>query len=543
MYKYKNIMVRIKSEYVDEFGALLLIFSVVFSFFYSFGYTLDGSNVDYLFYMRLTEEGDYSQNPLFVGTLLLYKPLCSLFGHNYWLWQRFHWFFNLLTICIPYFSLLNSKQRKQFAFVQALAVLLFCISRCGCEPPRLVLPFAIIAVCLFIKYTKSKDFRHIVAISLLLSLIAFVRFPSLFVYPLFVFAIILLHSKVRDKVGIVFLPLVLFSFLVSFTNESPLSYFHDLKIHFADMSTASPGHSISAIFYSEVKSVIELVYFSFISIIPFLLLLWKKKSKIWLGISLIVVLLVMNIIRINPIPRWACAIAIVLGLFYMVEHKYSRQSLSISFLSVLVPLITSVGSDCGFGYDYVAVTFLPYFAANMQSVVKRNEYYYCSSINCSFNKGLLFPAFFLVITMLYCSNFIVRIKNVRDAYFLDGSVSIVNAECLSPNMRNTYFSEKNIARYLEAESDYKQLSNEGRNVIFWGMDAHLMSFSNNKWPVTHLWRISSKDGENAAMSDLETYIKIEKPIVIDMQKDANTCDLLTSFGYQKVEKKYYLIYK
>ena len=75
------------------------------------------------------------------------------------------------------------------------------------------------------------------------------------------------------------------------------------------------------------------------------------------------------------------------------------------------------------------------------------------------------------------------------------------------------------------------------------MDAHIMSFINNKWPITRLWKVSSIDGDNAAMYDLKKYAKSNRPVIIDMEEDRNTYDLLSSLGYQRIKKQYYSIYK
>ena len=71
-------MLQIKSKYVDRGGIILLVLTIVFSFFYSMGYTLDGSQYDYMYYMHLVDDAEYAEDTLVVGTLLLYKPLWYL---------------------------------------------------------------------------------------------------------------------------------------------------------------------------------------------------------------------------------------------------------------------------------------------------------------------------------------------------------------------------------------------------------------------------------------------------------------------------------
>ena len=278
-------MLQIKSKYVDRGGITLLVLTIVFSFFYSMGYTLDGSQYDYMYYMHLVDDAEYAEDTLVVGTLFLYKTLWYLFGNTLWLWNRFHWFLNFFVICIPYLFLLNNRQRKKYAYVQALAVLLFCVTRCGCEPPRLVLLFALFAVTLFVRYVKLQNSKLILFISLLLALIAFCRFPSLFVYPLFVVAVMLTARRKIHSLLIIVLPVIFFCLLVSFTNGSIIAYISDMKSSFVYESSSSPSHSVYAIFMSEVDSIVELLKFSVIAIVPFILLIGKKKNKIWRGRS------------------------------------------------------------------------------------------------------------------------------------------------------------------------------------------------------------------------------------------------------------------
>jgi hypothetical protein len=42
---------------------------------------------------------------------------------------------------------------------------------------------------------------------------------------------------------------------------------------------------------------------------------------------------------------------------------------------------------------------------------------------------------------------------------------------------------------------------------------------------------------------LERYAKSHRPVVIDMEENKNTFDLLSSLGYQRIKTKYYSIYK
>ena len=106
-----------------------------------------------------------------------------------------------------------------------------------------------------------------------------------------------------------------------------------------------------------------------------------------------------------------------------------------------------------------------------------------------------------------------------------------------------YFGEKKLARYLKAEKEYKILEKEKQDVIFWGMDAHIMSLANDKWPITRLWKVSSVTGDNAAMNDLGSYANLKRPYVIDMEENENTEKTLLSLGYQRIQKKYYSVYK
>lgn len=507
------------------------------------GYTLDGSQFDYLYYMHLVDIAEHSEKPMVVGTLFFYKPLLSLFGNSMWLWNRFHWFLNLFVICIPYLFLLNKKQRKKFAFAQALAILLFCVTRCGCEPPRLVLLFAMTAVTIFVKYAKSHNSKLIWFISLLLALIVFCRFPSMFVYPLFVFAVVLIAKKRSDSLLILTLPITLFCLFVTFSNGSIVAYISDVQNSLAHASNTSPSHSVSAIFMKEVECIVELIKFSFISIIPFLLLLWKKKNKLWWFVSPVIVFMVLNLIRINPVPRWASAITVVLCLFFIVEKKFSSDAIAKSILISFVPMITSIGSNCGFVYDFVSVAFLPYLAVNMKSINNERKYYSIEDLHLPFNRGLLFSAFTLVVVALFCSNLIVRFKNIKSEFFENGTVSIVNGEKLSPNLKCLYFREGRLEPYLQAENDYKLYKASNKDVIFWGMDAHVMSFANDQWPITNIWKISSVNLGNAVVKDLEKYVNSKKTVVIDMENSENTDKLLSSLGYKKIKKEYYTIYK
>lgn len=349
----------------NKIGMLLLIAVLFFTFFYSLGYTLNSCQADYMYYMQLVGEGNYSKNVLIAGFLWLYKPFLLLFGHTYWVWNRFHWVLNLAIVFIPYIVLLNTQQQRKYLFVAALAVLFSCTIKTGCDPTCFVLLSEVIAIVCFIKYMYDKRVSWILAMSLLVAFTVFLRFPSLFIYPCFLFAIFAVCEKKLHTLLFVVLPVVFFAILTSITNGNLLQYCTDLQNSVGRVTSDSDTHGIGYLFYMYLGDSFQLLKFSIIvSAFFWVVKLWKDSKKWHSYIALILFLICANLIRVNPIPRWGCAITVAVAIIFCLEKRFSRQAVVVSLLAVCVPMATTIGSNNGLFHDWMALCLLPFIAVH-----------------------------------------------------------------------------------------------------------------------------------------------------------------------------------
>lgn len=144
--------------------------------------------------------------------------------------------------------------------------------------------------------------------------------------------------------------------------------------------------------------------------------------------------------------------------------------------------------------------------------------------------------------MLLVFNIVVKIKQINLDYVENGKISVVDAGVWSRNLKFMYFSERNIAPFIEAQKEFDVLSQKRNNVIFWGSDGRDMNFANDKWTVSFEWYMTSDNARSAAFNDLKKYVVKNFPAVIDMDKRRETWEYLKSLGYKKAERQNCIVY-
>ncbi|MCF0232237.1 MAG: hypothetical protein HUJ63_08245 [Enterococcus sp.] len=263
-------------NFCERYGWVVMGGALVFTLIFSLLLSLDVSKNDYLYYMHLVDNYDCSQDTMVVGTIFFSKPLWLLFGRNLWMWRIGAWLINCVTALIPFFLLLNKEQRHRYAYVMVLVIVVLNW-RFGLEPPQYVSLFNTLMLTCFIKYLQNNSYRFILAVSLFVALITFVRFPSVFVWPVVILAVLLLRQNIKHTLTAALLPLLFFACLVSITNGSICGYFGDLTstLH----QSATDDHTIKKIFVSEIYHTIQLIKFVLVLSLPIILFAVCKIKK------------------------------------------------------------------------------------------------------------------------------------------------------------------------------------------------------------------------------------------------------------------------
>ena len=462
----------IKYNAKDIISYVLLILTLCYTLIYSSGGMTDISNHDYMYYMHLCSDSDYSRHPMISGTLLIYKPLFSLFGFSFWKWQKFHWMLNLVTIFIPYFVLLNGSQRRRYLFVAILLVLI-AHYRMGCEPPRLVYFFGSITLTCLIKYFKINRFVWILIMSICLSLIGYVRFPSLLVYPLVALAVICFTNRIMHRITILLLPIVLFLILVSITSGSVQQFFSDLSNSLNDSITGD--HSMKLLFFSCAQSLVCDAIYTVILLLPFsLYILWKKlKYRILLVATcfsfilslcsifyypawgdeiphLYLANITFSMVYYHPIPQLFGAFFIVVIILYLYDYKFDSKTFILGLIIIFSAMAASAGSNFGFVHEYMSMAFLPYFASLSPSIDIQQAH------KCKYSKPSLRLWIVCLCIAMIVSTLMNDVRTLHREFCSEGKIAVINGGGkLAENLDNVYFGEQSFGKLTGMQKEYK----------------------------------------------------------------------------------------
>ena len=530
-------------NFCERYGWVMMGFTLLYTFSLSLLYSADMSNHDYLYYMHLAENGDYSSEPLIAGTILLTQPILAILGHHLYLWKIGAWVINCITALIPFFALLNKEQRKKYAYIMVIVLFVFNW-RFGLEPPKYVYLLNTIMLTCFIKYLEDNKYGWTVGISILLALIAFVRFPSFLIWPVVVLSMLLLKRNIKHTLTVIVLPLLLFLWFISITNGSVGLYFSDIS-NYMNEST-SEDHSLLVIFLSEVQTTVNAFAYTFILCAPlvFFTLLKVKQTLVYRVLFALASLIAIAIIFIHPSGRLcSCALCMTVGLIYCNCNGWTMKNIVMVSTLLITMMFASTGSNCGFIHDYLVGCFIPFLVANTPALKENKQCQNEHNIIHAVNNGVLTSIFatlsLIIIVSLYVSGF----KGIKEKYYKDSNWSFCNAEVVSHNLDNIFMCQEECESLTRFQKEYNNYSKSSKDVIFWGGGSHIMSFANDRWPVTNIWNITSKNKDAKAFKDFKNYIMSNKPIVIDTEKHLNTESFLISLGYTKTAKDGYSVYE
>lgn len=524
---------RLVFDVIEKYGWLLLLLIVAFTLAQTALFDVDYANPDYFYHMRLVAEGNYAREPFLSGTIALGVPIAALIGDKVIIWRLWTWGMNLLICGIPYLFLLDCKQKKKSAFVAALAL---CImeGRFGLEPPKFVYLFYVIIITCFIAYHKSQKFARVIVISIMCALIGFVRFPSIFVWPVVVVAFLFEKRPILHKVTVLILPILLFRCLVSCTNGSIIQYCEDIRVYMKE--SASESHATHLIFLSEVKTTVLACIYTVFMILPFVstrLIKWRGVSK--RAVQRLCAIPIIAILLIHPTPHHSFALVITVILLGWIANGWEKNSIVMGLTIIIGAMFCSVGSDCGFIHDYYSVSFIPFLIYNSECLVggETNLQKACKSF-----KQVLFP----IVAIMLFANIMSFAKEFEKEYNHEGRIVFVDGDVISEKMKGVIVSQRTADRLCSLQDEFNLYGQGNNDVIFWGRASHWMSYINDKMPVTNMWEITSANKNGKSFKDFCTYIEAHSPVIIDTEKHLNTKEFLLSKEYRIVEKPYCTIF-
>ena len=442
-------MMHIQS-FCERYGKWLFLFALIFTFAYSFFYEVHISNHDYLFYMHFVDEGDYVKPAMVSGTIWFSKPLWFLLGHKLWMWKVWAWGMACLTAVIPYYALLNKEQRNKYAYIMALVVLVLNL-RYGLEPPKYAYLFNTIMLTCFVKYVYTNKIGWVVAVSACASLIAFVRFPSFFVWPVVIFAMLLLRENWKHSLSVIILPTIFFIGLVTITNGSIGTYFNKLMGN-AEAS-ASGSHSLMNLFHGYVTTTIHAIaYMTLICLPIFMYGMWKKKESAIFKVGYFLsFLLIAAIMIIHPTEHLSCALTMAIVLLCAYCNRWDWKGIVLGATIVITNMFCSVGSDCGFVHEYYCVSFIPFLLLDSKTDNKLKRKTALGN-KWSFDIERVMPLFTALVLIL-------SISTIADKCIVLGKKycsGIVSGSELSPNLDYIYFSKQSMRKYSDLQKEYDE---------------------------------------------------------------------------------------
>ena len=517
----------------------MLLFSILFTFFLSFCYPMDGSNDISLHYLRLAADNDCTTNTMVAGTTFFYNLCSEFFGHNYWIWQKLSWLINALTVLVPYVFLLNARQRRRYAFVAALAMLVMQ-QRFGCEPYRLVFLFMTIMMTSFIKYVDTKKFEWVFFVAVMLPLIAYTRFPSIFVWPLMIIAFIVLNYNKLYTYFVALAPLLLLVWLGLLCNGTIDGYF-DAILSDID-GVGAMGHTVGSVFWAGVASMLETLLYALLIAFPCVMCVaWKvKEVDVFKTLAMAGAGVVTLLVIVYPSEHILAALVWCAAALHCYDKHFARKNVAVAMTVVLAPLFCCAGSYDGFIYDYFSVCYLPYLAVHTQSLdIRRHKekHHHHSDVYRYVKRRLYRRPLMGFIAVFTFATLLSRFIAFGKTYMECGELYMVNANSLGANLNRNYVGEETYDRLDALSKEYIMLTRQYDEVVFWGPDASTMSLLYDKWPVTYMCNTSSADADSKAFSEFKDYIKEKRPVVIDQERHANTATFLLAIGYKKTSKE------
>ncbi len=512
------------AEIVERYGWVCLLLVVAFTLAQTVLFDVDYANPDYFYHMRLVAEGNYAREPFLSGTIALGSPIAALIGDKVFIWRLWAWGMNLLICGIPFFAL---GCKKKSAFVAALTL---CVmeGRFGLEPPKFVYLFYVIVITSFIAYHRSQKFAHVLIISIMCALIGFVRFPSIFIWPVIAFAFLLGKRPILHRITIFALPILLFISLVSCTNGSFIQYCDDIRVYMKE--SASESHATHLIFLSEVKTTVLACIYTAFMILPFVSTRFIKLHGVSeRTVKILCTIPIIAILLIHPTPHHSFALVITVVMLGWIANGWEKNSVVMGLTIIIGAMFCSVGSDCGFIHDYYSVSFIPFLIYNSDGLVggEANLKKVCKDF-----KQILFP---IVIIMLL-ADIMSLAKEFEKEYNYEGKIVFVDGNVVSEKMKGVFVSQRTADRLCSLQKEYNLYSKDNNDVIFWGRASHWMSFINDKMPVTNMWEITSANNDGKSFKDFRAYIEAHSPVVIDTEKHPNTKEFLLAHKYRAIEK-------
>lgn len=477
---------------------LVLFFSLIFSF----SLILGGVTGDTFYWLNRTYF--YQEEPLTGLTIAFIKVWISLIEKSVFSYRILGWITCIVSICIPYFSLLKRYEYTQYLNLLAAGIILFATGTFKLFNPdtTTVLCLSIIFT-LIIKYYKTQN-KWLVFISSVIAGISIAfRFPNIVVVP-FIFLLFLSHNifilKIRNiniyiqSLLTIIISLIVYLIIIKFLcNSDNIISLITYKIQ--NPTEGANSHSLSYIITNYKNSFIYQMGFIstiFVATYAIKFIYETKRTNLRLTLLCLAFFFILSIVVNKAINIFA--LTTIIYVCYIAFNNKGNKNLQIQISTLVgLALVGIAGSDTGLAKIY------PFIACTMPVLL---IYYSKNHKVTLLEKGLFIT--FLIYTIVQNTDSVLQNK------------STVNYHPL----HHIRVEQKDANYWNDIENDIKNYKNE--NIVFYGVYGHALYTINNVQPIYTYSFWMYKDDQQELSRMFEAIQKQQSCLLVDLRNNSST---------------------
>lgn len=482
---------------------LIKFFAVIFSIIFSFSLIFYGVTGDTFYWLNRPDF--FKEEPFTVLTIWLTKIWINNTEKSVLSFRVLGWITCLISIFIPYFSLLKRNEYIKYLHYLAFGIILFATGTFKLFNPdtTTVLCLSIIFT-LLIKYYIRPNFLFIIIIGIVIGLSIAFRFPNIVLLPILCLLIFTYNYYILKERYLKISALLVVTIIISISIYLLIiKYLCDsndvislITYKLQNPTEGVKSHNISSIINNyKLSFVYQMGFISTvfigIYIIRHIYNIMKKTNIALLFLCIIFLYGLWNIVNINTD---IFALSAILFACYITLNKKDNLNLIIfSCTLTSLSLVGIAGSDTGLSKIY------PFISITMPILLV----YYSKNNNITLlNKGLFIT--FIIFTIAQKTYSALQNKDIVEYYPLhEIKVSQNNAE---------YW--KNIM------NDINKYRND--NIVFYGVHGHALYTISNAKPIYTYSFWMYKDDEQELYRMFNSIKNQKTCLLVDLNKEKSS---------------------
>lgn len=474
---------------------LVLFFSLIFSF----SLILGGVTGDTFYWLNRTYF--YQEEPLTAFTIWLINIWTSLTERSIFSYRILGWMTCIISICIPYFSLLKKKEYTHYLHLLAAGIILFATGTYKLFNPDTTTVLCLSFIfTLLIKYYKTQNIWFVFISSIIAGVSIAFRFPNVVVVPL-IFILFLAHNcfilkKRNIHIYIQALLTAVISLIVYLVLIKVLCNSNDvislIAYKIQNPTEGANSHNLSYIITNYKNSFMyQMGFISTTFIVTYIIksIYEIKRTNLTLVVLSLLFLLGLFIIVNKAIDIFA--LTVIIYVCYIAITTKGNPKLQIQIYTLVgLALVGIAGSDTGISKIY------PFIAISIPVLLV----YYLKTYKVTLlEKGLFLT--FLIYTIIQNTDSMLQNNRTVNYYPL----------------HHIHVTQKDADYWNDIMNDIKDYRNE--NIIFYGVYGHsLYTISNAKPVYTYSFWMYKDDQQE--LNRMFTSIKRQPNcLLVDLRKN------------------------